>query len=409
MKRGLFIILAIFIIWGGQLLANDKFVVVIDAGHGGKDPGAVRGTHKEKNINLGIALALGQLIENNCRDVKVIYTRKTDVFVELRDRAAIANRARANLFISIHTNSTAAKTTTASGADTYILGLTKSAENLAVAKRENSVVLMENDYKNQYEGFDPNSPESYIMFEFMTNKYMEQSLEFASFVQKDFRSVAKRIDRGVRQAGFLVLWRSAMPSVLIEVGFINNSTEAEFLSSKSGQNTMAKAIFSGFQNYKREFDKRQGKYTSVASVGNRVIESVDNESVKRNYFDEDSGVNSSLIVSQGNEVVDEGNHSLAHRIKPIQPQPVNTESSAKRPVQGIGYSVQFLISTKKLPDNSAQFKGLSPVSYYIENGMYKYFYGSSTNMNGILKVQAKVRTKFKDAFVVKLKDGKRIK
>lgn len=408
MKKGLFIILAIFIISGGQLLANDKFVVVIDAGHGGKDPGAVRGTHKEKTINLGIALALGRLIENNCRDVKVIYTRKTDVFVELRDRAAIANKAKANLFISIHTNSTAAKTTTASGADTYILGLTKSAENLAVAKRENSVVLMENDYKNQYEGFDPNSPESYIMFEFMTNKYMEQSLEFASFVQKDFRSTANRIDRGVRQAGFLVLWRSAMPSVLIEVGFINNNTEAQFLSSKSGQNTMAKAIFSGFQNYKREFDKRQGKY--VAGRTEEVkTELVQDEAARRNYFDEDTTIIPDEVISSENVTSSENNNRPARKTKRPQVSQTGVTSSTSKSINEISYSVQFLISTKKLPANSALFKGLSPISYYEEGGMYKYYYGSSQSMSEITRAQAKVRGKFKDAFVVKLKDGKRIK
>ncbi len=198
---------------------SDKFVVVIDPpGHGGKDGGAVRGIYKEKDINLAVALILGDLIEENLKDVKVVYTRKKDVFIDLDKRAQIANKAKANLFISIHTNSTAAKSTTASGADTYILGLTRSAENLEVAKRENSVILLEDDYSTKYEGFDPNSTESYIIFEFMTNKYMEQSLKFATHIQKDFKNVAKRTDRGVRQAGFLVLRKSSMPSVLIELG-----------------------------------------------------------------------------------------------------------------------------------------------------------------------------------------------
>lgn len=203
---------------------DSKFIVVIDPGHGGRDAGAVRGSHREKDINLGVALALGQLIEKNYNDVKVVYTRKTDVFVALDRRAEIANKAKANLFISIHTNSTAARTTNAIGADTYILGLARSEENLAVAKRENSVILLEDDYTTTYEGFDPNSPESYIIFEFMSNKFMEQSLELANYIQKDFKDIAKRNDRGVRQAGFLVLRKTSMPSILIELGFINNSS-----------------------------------------------------------------------------------------------------------------------------------------------------------------------------------------
>ena len=236
---------------------ESKFVVVIDAGHGGRDGGAVRGSYKEKDINLGVALTLGKMIEENFKDVKVVYTRKSDVFVDLNKRTQTANKAKANLFISIHTNSTAAKSTSVSGCDTYILGLARSEENLAVAKRENSVILLEDDYSTKYQGFDPKSTESYIIFEFMSNKYMEQSLRFADFVQKDFKGVAKRSDRGVRQAGFLVLRQTSMPSVLIELGFINNPSEAKFLSSRLGQRTMATAIYSGFKSYKRYYDKRQ--------------------------------------------------------------------------------------------------------------------------------------------------------
>lgn len=375
MKR-FFIFLLTSFIFCGYIFANDgKFTVVIDPGHGGRDGGAVRGKYKEKDINLGVAKVLGELIEKNHKDVKVIYTRKNDTFVDLNKRAAIANKAKANLFISIHTNSTAAKSTSVSGADTYILGLARSAENLEVAKRENSVILLEDDYTSKYQGFDPNSPESYIIFEFMTNKYMEQSLNFAGLVQKDFKNKAKRVDRGVRQAGFLVLRQTSMPSVLIELGFINNPTEAKFLSTKSGQRTMGTAIYSGFKNYKREFDKRQGKPSFTEN--NQV-------DIEEEYI-----VDEEPIVSEQNTT---------------RTSTTNSKIGANQ----IEYRVQFLVSEKVLPQKSSRLKGLSPVDYYKEGKSYKYTYGSTNDFNEILKIQKQVKTKFKDAFVVKFKNGKRV-
>ncbi|MDR1092141.1 MAG: N-acetylmuramoyl-L-alanine amidase [Prevotella sp.] len=372
------LIFCLFLSWGISNASGSKFIVVIDAGHGGKDGGAVRGIYKEKEINLGVALALGQLIERNHKDVNVIYTRKTDVFIALDRRAEIANKAKANLFISIHTNSTSAKTTNVSGADTYILGLARSEEHLEVAKRENSVILLEDDYTTKYEGFDPGSPESYIIFEFMTNTFMEQSLQLANFVQNDFKTVAKRPDRGVRQAGFLVLRKTSMPSILIELGFINNQSEASFLSAKSGQQSMASAIYSGFKRYKREFDKKQGKF---AIAGNEDDSSSDTKDT--------AGVE----TTSGK-------------------QPVNntTQELTKTDLAGkIEYRVQFLISMKKLPGNSPSFKGLSPVTFYKDKEVYKYTYGSTTSLKEIVDIQHRVNAKFKDAFIVKFKDGKRIK
>lgn len=369
---------------------DSRFVVVIDAGHGGKDTGATRGGYKEKDINLGVVLALGQLIERNHKDVKVVYTRKTDVFVDLDKRADIANKAKANLFISVHTNSTAAKSTTVSGADTYILGLARSDENLQVAKRENSVILLEDNYKTKYEGFDPNSPESYIIFEFMTNTFMEQSLQFASFVQSDFRNVAKRVDRGVRQAGFLVLRKTSAPSVLIELGFINNQLEAQFLSTKSGQQSMARAIYSGFRKYKRDFDKKQGKL---------VVESTEVEDIS---FD-DVGEETIAVKNDQNE-------DRISQVSVSEKVRNNTPSSNKKIEKDqIEYRVQFLVSPRKLSGNSPALKGLSPVSFYKDGSVYRYTYGSTTNFNEITKIQNQVRLKFKDAFVIRMKNGKRIK
>lgn len=378
MKKIFSFIFILLFVYSNAIAANSKFVVVIDAGHGGKDAGAVRGSYKEKDINLGVALALGQYIESNHKDVKVVYTRKTDVFVDLDKRANIANKAKANLFISIHTNSTAAKNTSASGADTYILGLARSEENLEVAKRENSVILLEDNYRTKYEGFDPNSPESYIIFEFMTNTFMEQSLQFASFVQSDFKNVAKRADRGVRQAGFLVLRKTSAPSVLIELGFINNQSEASFLTSGKGQQSMALAIYSGFKKFKRDFDKKQG---------NLVVESKETDD---------------LLIAEIDESV-----STDTTQKVVTTSRNNTVESVGKSGQ-VEYRVQFYTSPKKLSGNSSAFKGLSPVSFYKDAGGYKYTYGSTSDMSQIIKILKQVRSQFKDAFIVKFKDGQRI-
>ncbi len=227
------------------------FTLVIDAGHGGKDPGAQSGKAKEKNINLAVALAFGKLVEQNCPDVKVVYTRKTDVFVELNERANIANRAKADLFVSIHTNSTAAKVGPR-GAETYTLGMHRAADNLAVAKRENSVITLENDYEEKYEGFDPNSSESYIIFELMQDRNMASSVKLAGLIQKQFRNYAGRVDKGVHQAGFLVLRATSMPSVLVELGYINNPSEATYLTSSAGVSALAKSIYNAFVAYKKD-------------------------------------------------------------------------------------------------------------------------------------------------------------
>lgn len=441
MKR-IILISLLFIICRMVFPANDRFVVVIDPGHGGRDAGAVRGSYKEKDINLGVALALGEFIENNMKDVKVVYTRKADAFVALDRRAEIANKAKANLFISIHTNSTAAKKTTAQGADTYILGLSRTEENLAVAKRENSVIMLEDDYTTKYEGFDPNSPESYIIFEFMTNKYRDQSLDFAGYIQRDFRNVAKRADRGVREAGFLVLRKTSMPSVLIELGFINNDNEAKFLSTKSGQRIMATAIFSGFKEYKKNFDKMQGKVDPNAGKANVVqapkSKPKSNQSIQKERPKEEAQLtNNTPLVKETSPVVEPKKEPVEQIAEAKKDDPKNVivtqdrvaesvisevknESKPSSPRKdivdppkdaiknrvidlrndGVEYRVQFLYSGYKLPPNSPEFKGLSPVEYYEDNG-YKYTYGLTDNLKEIERIQTEVRQKFKDAFVIK--------
>ncbi len=231
-------------------LMIQAYTLVIDAGHGGKDAGAVSRNSKEKDINLAVALALGNLVKQNCPDVKVIYTRDKDVFVALDERANIANQAKADLFISIHTNSTAQRVGP-TGTEIYTLGMHRAADNLAVAQRENSVITMESNYQQKYEGFDPNSSESYIIFEFIQDHNMEKSVAFARTIQSEFRATAKRPNRGVHQAGFLVLRATSMPSVLVELGYINNSSDETFLTSKKGTETMAQSIFNAFKAYKK--------------------------------------------------------------------------------------------------------------------------------------------------------------
>lgn len=364
MRKFFLIVLGLVLTCSLTLASSGKFVLVIDPGHGGKDPGAVRGAIKEKNINLGVAKEFGALVEKNMPDVEVVYTRKTDTFVSLQGRAAKANKVKANLFVSIHTNSTAAKSTTASGADTYILGLHRSAENMEVARRENSVIKLEDDYTTKYEGFDPDSPESYIIFEFMTNHYMDQSYQAASYIQEYFKSKAKRIDRGVKQGGLLVLRESAMPSMLIELGFINNPKEAKYLNTAAGQKAMASAIYAGFKKYKEEFDKRSG----VVSIDN-------NKKGKSDVFDASEG-----------SVKNASNSNKAGEVE---------------------YRIQFMYSPTKLSANSPKFKGLKDVDYYQDKG-YKYTVGSTTDYKEITKLYTEVKKKFKDAFIIRMKDGKRL-
>jgi N-acetylmuramoyl-L-alanine amidase len=237
-------------------------VVVIDPGHGGKDPGAVVGQAQEKQIVLDISLKLGQLIKNSFPEIKVIYTRDKDVFVPLFQRASIANRNHADLFISIHANYVESRSV--QGTETFVLGQHRSQDNLEVAKKENSVILLEDDYSTRYEGFDPNSPESYIMFELVQDEYLEQSVMLASDIQDQFRVNAKRYDRSVKQAGFLVLRQTTMPSVLVEAGFISHTSERNYLMTESGRMDIATSIFNAFKNYKKKIEER----SSFAMVTN---------------------------------------------------------------------------------------------------------------------------------------------
>ncbi|MDR2120191.1 MAG: N-acetylmuramoyl-L-alanine amidase [Tannerella sp.] len=359
MKRKVYIttagLLAFLIVWAVPVFDRQQpFTVVIDAGHGGRDPGSIGSATKEKTINLAVALKLGKLISDAHKDVNVIYTRKTDRFVEVVERANIANRHNADLFISIHTNSVK-KASNVKGAETYTLGLAKTQENLEVAMLENSVILMEDNYEQRYEGFDPNSSESYIIFEYLQNIYLEQSISLASGIQNAFAS-AKRINRGVRQAGFLVLKATSMPSVLIELGFISNKDEEKYMRSEAGQNQLAKSIYTAFAKYKNEYDLRQS-------------------------------------------YPDNSHPAKAH----------NEELPAASAANGqVIYKVQILSSDKKLSPASPKLKGYK-ADCYEENGLYKYTFGESTDYNAARQIQKKVSEDFKDAFIIRTRNGKRLK
>ena len=340
---------------------SQTFTVVLDPGHGGKDPGAVGAVSKEKDIVLSVAKKLGAKINSNHSDVKVVYTRSTDKFVPLIERPRIAHKAKAQLFISLHCNAIDRRRTSPQGVETYILGLHRSEDNLEVAKKENSVIEYEDNYETKYQGFNPNEPESYIIFEFMSNKFLEQSLDFATLTQHELVNGAKRTNRNVRQAGFLVLRETGMPSVLIELGYISNRAEEKYLNSAQGQNALVNSIYNAFTKYKKEYDKRN-KY-AISGNSNSNIEPISNQH-----------------QAETNESISE-----------------------------IEYKIQFLTSPRKYNAGASAFKGLKSVEYYKDGNTYKYTFGSSKSEEDILPTLREVKAKFKDAFIVKFLDGRRIK
>ena len=358
-----------------RMQAQERFTVVIDPGHGGRDPGCTSSAAYEKTINLAVALLLGNLIEQNHADTRVIYTRRNDVFISLDERANIANRNKADLFISIHVNSV--KRGNASGAETYTLGLAGSEENLEVAMRENSVILMEDDYLRIYEGFDPNFAESYIIFELMQSKHLEQSVSLASEIQKSFVNADRR-NRGVRQAGFLVLRKTSMPSVLIELGFLSNRTEERYMVSKEGQRELSRAIYQAFSSYKKDYDRKKGIMADIP------IETIPVTTIP------------AATTSAARTTAPATRNTDVEKTSPPENQDV------------IIYKVQILTSDKKLSEKDRRFKGYDNISYYVDKGIYKYTYGSTSDYAKIMSMHRKAAKDFKGAFIIRTKNGKRI-
>ncbi len=388
----------LFLLFINSSIEAKDFIVVIDAGHGGHDPGAIGQFSKEKNINLSVALKLGKEIKANCPDVKVIYTRDKDIFIPLDRRAEIANDAKADLFISIHTNSVAGSKS-ATGASTWTLGLAKSEANLAVAKRENSVILYESDYKTRYAGFNPNSSESYIIFEFMQDKYMSQSVNFASQIQKEFRQTCRRADRGVHQAGFLVLKASAMPSVLVELGFISTPQEEEYLNSESGSNTLANGIFRAFLAYKRNHEIRlTGSSRTILPEEVKVERPTPLSDSATAVSDSSSEKEPAPPIS-----IKRGSN-ITKKTEVIENKETIEQTNKDKAV----FKIQILTSSSSILPKDKRLKGLENVECYQENGLFKYTYGASTDYNLILKTKRDISSLFKDAFIIAFKNEKKM-
>lgn len=343
--------------------ANKRFTLVIDPGHGGHDAGALGTISKEKNINLAVALRFGKYVEQNLPEVRVIYTRKTDVFIPLNERANIANRANADLFISVHTNALPAGKI-ARGFETYTLGMHRAKDNLDVAMRENSVISMEKDYQQRYQGFDPRSSESYIIFEFIQGKNMERSVELARMIQRGVCDGANRPDKGVHQAGFLVLRETSMPGCLIELGFITTPDEERLLNDDSRVDDIARGIYEAFAKYKNKYDRS-------VSVPYRAKDSED--------------VNIPKIVPDQ------------------EPAPKKKAEVADAPV----FKLQIFVGSRNLRKGDAHFKGETDYDSFQEGNLVKYTLGASTNYNEIYRLRKEKLEKFPAAFIIAFKNGQK--
>ena len=358
--------------------------VVIDAGHGGEDPGALGKHSREKDIVLAIALKTGEYIEKNMPDVNVIYTRKSDVFIELYKRAQIANESHADLFISIHCN--ANPRTSPYGAETYVMGLHKSEDNLEVAKLENAAILLESDYTANYEGFDPNSDEAYIVFNLYQNIFLDQSLSMAVNVQEQFRERVGRNDRGVKQAGFLVLYRTTMPGVLIETGFLSNTEEERYLMSEEGQVYLASAIYRAFRDYKNKMESSASDLLSGAEK-NREKPDLPKTPPEKTTSKPDKSMNP------------------APSEKPAT-KPSDSPAASR---DNVFFRVQFYSSSERLPLNSKLFKGIQDVREYSHGGLYKYTTGNESTLEKASTLCKTIRSMgFNDAFVVAFQNEMRI-
>ncbi len=379
-----------------SLAANKRFTLVIDPGHGGHDAGALGAISKEKNINLAVALRFGKYVEQNLPEVRVIYTRKTDVFIPLNERANIANRANADLFISVHTNALPAGKV-ARGFETYTLGMHRAKDNLDVAMRENSVISMEKDYQQRYQGFDPRSSESYIIFEFIQGKNMERSVELARMIQRGVCDGANRPDKGVHQAGFLVLRETSMPGCLIELGFITTPDEERLLNNDSRVDDIARGIYEAFAKYKNKYDKS-------VSVPYRAKDSEE--------------VNIPKIVpdqepAPKTRVVTRGKQPKREEATPEQPKRVVKKQEPKKEVKKAEvadapvFKLQIFVGSRNLRKGDAHFKGETDYDSFQEGNLVKYTLGASTNYNEIYRLRKEKLDKFPEAFIIAFKNGQK--
>ncbi len=372
--------------------------IVLDAGHGGKDPGCKGASAFEKENTLAIVLRLGAYIQEHYPEIKVVYTRDTDVFIELNERAAIANRNNADLFVSVHCNALPGKPV--QGAETYVLGLHRSKENLDVAKRENASIYLEEDYQKNYGGYDPESPEAEIFASLWQSAYLEQSILFASYIQQFAAAVAFREDRGVKQAGFLVLRETAMPSVLIETGYLTNSTEDEFLASEEGREQMALAVFQAFEAYKRHMET--GK-----PMENPVVTKPSQKTTPSNTVAQKATkpANSPGTATAGNAkatpVANKTTPPATTKTKPTASSTASVEKPAAKPAPV--YSILLLAWPNKLDPNVGQLSLMTNVKEQFQNGKYHYYSGKYASREDAEKVLPEIQNMgFKTATIVQL-------
>ena len=446
--------------------AGKDFTVVIDAGHGGKDTGAIDNNVKEKDINLGVALKLGELIKKKLKNTNVVFTRENDTYLTLQERADKANKSKGDLFISIHTNSVdkANKNrTTVCGASVYALGLHKDNNNMAVARRENSVIELEKNYEQKYSGFDPSKDESYILFEMAQKKNLSKSIKFANEVQKQLVATAGRRDRGVHQAGFWVLWATSMPAVLVELDFICNPNSAKFMGSEQGQQQLAQSIFNAVEKYSKTY-QNSGKMTSAVEIEEDIEDAlasnvVEKEGSGTTLASASSSVPRQHLTASVNKVSNRSSYATARRRrrseaakavslnrdlstnkievkerktadnslaeladskpsknvaaasakkdnnkkKSVKKETVKDEKKHHGKIEKLTniYKIQILASTDKLKENNPRFMGLSPIKMFRENDLYKYTYGESQSKSEIETLLAEVKKLFPDAFLIK--------
>ena len=380
--------------------ANRNFTLVIDAGHGGHDAGARGAISMEKNINLSVALQFGRYVEKYMPEVRVIYTRKTDKFVSLIERANIANRANADLFISVHTNALPAGKI-ARGFETYTLGMHRAKDNLDVAMRENSVISMEKDYKQTYQGFDPKSSESYIIFEFIQGKNMERSVELARMIQRKVCDNANRPDKGVHQAGFLVLRETSMPSCLIELGFITTPDEERILNNSDRVNEIAKSIYDGFAQYRNKYDKR-------VTVPYRPLQSGDVEELKEQESQHQVEPQRKNEAQKKVEVLKKT--EALKRTEPQKKAEVQKRVVAQKkpePKDAPVFKLQIFVSDRILRKGDAHFKGETDYESFREGNLVKYTMGASSNYNEVYRLRKSLQEKFPEAFIIAFKNGQK--
>ena len=391
-----------------SLAANKRFTLVIDPGHGGHDAGALGAISKEKNINLAVALRFGKYVEQNLPEVRVIYTRKTDVFIPLNERANIANRANADLFISVHTNALPAGKV-ARGFETYTLGMHRAKDNLDVAMRENSVISMEKDYQQRYQGFDPRSSESYIIFEFIQGKNMERSVELARMIQRGVCDGANRPDKGVHQAGFLVLRETSMPGCLIELGFITTPDEERLLNNDSRVDDIARGIYEAFAKYKNKYDRS-------VSVPYRAKDSEDVNLPK--IVPDQEPAPKTRVVTRGKqpkreEATPEQPKREVKEVKKLDPKREMKKTETKKEVKKAEvadapvFKLQIFVGSRNLRKGDAHFKGETDYDSFQEGNLVKYTLGASTNYNEIYRLRKEKLEKFPEAFIIAFKDGQK--